>query len=98
MTSRLLPEVDALRTFAVMMDKGDDRPVHRHGRLRHIHTEQGDPSQHLLEHSKGAELLVLGNHGRGAFAGAMLGSVAQRSAQHSRCPVVLVPSADAVEP
>jgi nucleotide-binding universal stress UspA family protein len=35
--------------------------------------------------------LVLGNHGRGAFSSALVGSVAQRCSQRSACPVVLVP-------
>ncbi|MGH8964216.1 MAG: universal stress protein, partial [Actinomycetes bacterium] len=62
-----------------------------HGTEVHTHTEEGDPAQRLLDHCTGADLLVLGNHGRGAVMGALLGSVAQRCAHHARCPVVLVP-------
>ncbi|OLT01282.1 hypothetical protein BJF90_32525 [Pseudonocardia sp. CNS-004] len=62
-----------------------------HGAEVHTHTEQGDPTQQLLEHSTTADMLVLGNHGRGGVVGALLGSVAQRCAHHARCPVVLVP-------
>ncbi|MEU1486553.1 universal stress protein [Streptomyces sp. NPDC005752] len=51
---------------------------------------QGDPSEVLVKASEGAELLVVGNRGRGGFARAMLGSVSQRCAQHARCPVVVV--------
>jgi nucleotide-binding universal stress UspA family protein len=58
----------------------------------HPHTEQGDPSEVLLDHARDAELLVVGNEGRGAFAGALLGSVALRVAHRARCPVVLVPA------
>jgi nucleotide-binding universal stress UspA family protein len=57
----------------------------------HTHLEQGDPATALLERARDADLLVLGNHGRGAIAGALLGSVAQRCAHRARCPVVLVP-------
>ncbi|WP_158895800.1 universal stress protein [Amycolatopsis anabasis] len=53
---------------------------------------QGDPARVLIELARDAELLVLGNCGRGAVAAALLGSVAQRCAQHARCPVVLVPA------
>ncbi len=53
---------------------------------------QGEPSQQLVENSSDADVLVLGNHGHGAVAGALLGSVAQRCAHHARCPVVLVPA------
>jgi hypothetical protein len=31
--------------------------------------ERGDPAEVLLEAARDAELLVLGNHGRGALAG-----------------------------
>ncbi|MGW1094444.1 universal stress protein [Streptomyces sp. NPDC002455] len=51
---------------------------------------QGDPSEVLVKASEGADLLVVGNRGRGGFARAMLGSVSQRCAQHARCPVVVV--------
>jgi len=44
----------------------------------------------LLEVSQGAELLVLGNRGRGGFTGLLLGSVSQRMATHAPCPVVVV--------
>lgn len=54
--------------------------------------EHGDPSRVLLDQAADAELLVLGNHGRGALSGAMLGSVAQRCVQRAPCPVLLVPA------
>ena len=52
----------------------------------------GDAATVLVEAAAEAELLVLGNHGRGALAGAIAGSVALRCAHHARCPLVLVPS------
>ncbi|MET9392936.1 universal stress protein [Streptomyces sp. NPDC006624] len=57
--------------------------------LREVLVE-GDPSEALIQASEGAELLVVGRRGRGAFARAMLGSVSQRCAQHAFCPVVVV--------
>lgn len=56
------------------------------------HIERGDPSTVLLDHAGRADLLVVGNRGRGGLAGAMLGSVALRVAHRARCPVVLVPA------
>ncbi|MFD7448335.1 universal stress protein [Kitasatospora sp. NPDC059827] len=50
----------------------------------------GDPSDVLLDASQGAELLVVGSHGRGGFTRALLGSVSTRCAQHATCPVVIV--------
>lgn len=44
----------------------------------------------LLDHSLQADVLVLGNHARSAWAEVLLGSVAQRCARRARCPVVLV--------
>jgi nucleotide-binding universal stress UspA family protein len=59
-------------------------------------TLHGDAATELLEaaHDAEADLLVLGNHGRGAVAGALAGSVAQRCAHHATCPLVLVPAPD----
>ncbi|MFD5448132.1 universal stress protein [Streptomyces sp. NPDC003470] len=51
---------------------------------------EGDPSEALVLASEGADILVVGRRGRGAFARAMLGSVGQRCAQHAACPVVIV--------
>ena len=49
---------------------------------------RGDAATVLLD----AGLLVLGNHGRGALAGMLAGSVAQRCVHHPTCPLVLVPA------
>lgn len=53
--------------------------------------DEGDPAERLLERTHSADLLVLGNRGRGPFAATLVGSVALRCAHHARCPVVLVP-------
>jgi nucleotide-binding universal stress UspA family protein len=53
---------------------------------------EGHPARVLVEVARDAELLVVGSRGRGGFAGVMLGSVSQRCAGHSACPVVVVPS------
>jgi nucleotide-binding universal stress UspA family protein len=46
----------------------------------------------LVEAAEGADLLVVGARGRGGFAGLLLGSVAQQCAQHTPCPLVIVPA------
>lgn len=61
---------------------------------RHVDLQvaHGDAATVLVEAAENAELLVVGNAGRGALAGAVTGSVALRCAHHARCPVVLVPA------
>jgi nucleotide-binding universal stress UspA family protein len=51
---------------------------------------QGDASDALLEAAQGADLLVVGNRGRGALKEALLGSTSGRVADHAPCPVVIV--------
>jgi nucleotide-binding universal stress UspA family protein len=38
-----------------------------------------------------ADLIVIGTHGRGVIAHALLGSVAEKVVQHAHCPVLTVP-------
>lgn len=52
--------------------------------------EQGDPLVVLEAHSRAAALVVVGNRGRGAFAGLLLGSTGVQLAAHSHCPVMVV--------
>jgi nucleotide-binding universal stress UspA family protein len=54
------------------------------------HVEEGTAAKVLIDVSKGADLLVVGSHGRGGFAGMMVGSVSQQVTQHAYCPVVVV--------
>lgn len=51
---------------------------------------RGQPVLTLLDYARDAEVLVLGNKGRGAFTGMLLGSVAQQCLHHADVPVVVV--------
>lgn len=47
------------------------------------------PAHQLLEQAKAAQLLVIGSHGRGGFAGMVLGSVSTSVANAARIPVIV---------
>ncbi|HEX5365908.1 MAG TPA: universal stress protein [Acidimicrobiales bacterium] len=50
----------------------------------------GSPSATLVELSEGADLLVMGSHGRTGLRRMVLGSVAMACVNHASCPVVVV--------
>ena len=56
-------------------------------------TLSGRAAPEIVAHAKktGADLIVMGTHGRSGFQHAMLGSVAERVVHHSPCPVLVVP-------
>jgi nucleotide-binding universal stress UspA family protein len=77
-TARMLDEV-------VGKALADGSPVEVRVRVR-----GGRPATVLLDEAAGADLLVVGSRGHGAFTGMLLGSVAAHCAQHAPCPVVIV--------
>jgi nucleotide-binding universal stress UspA family protein len=50
---------------------------------------EGHPTEALVEASRHADLLVVGNRGHGEVAGLLLGSVSQHCAAHAASPVVV---------
>lgn len=56
------------------------------------HIGVGDPGQVIVDFavSEGCDEIVMGTHGRGAVAGAVMGSVATKVAHLAKVPVVLV--------
>jgi nucleotide-binding universal stress UspA family protein len=55
-----------------------------------ITVQEGSAAQVLWEASKGARMLVVGSRGHGGFTGLLLGAVSAASAEHAKCPVLVV--------
>ena len=55
---------------------------------------EGSAARTLLDESRSADVLIVGNRGHGGFVGLLLGSVSSQCAAHSSCPVIVVHSAD----
>ena len=58
----------------------------------HCHIAVGDPAKVIVHYAKehGIDQVVMGTHGRGAVASALMGSVARQVLASSPVPVVLV--------
>ena len=54
---------------------------------------EGDPQEDILKTAKtwGADLIVMGTHGRTGLKRLLMGSVAERVVRHSDIPVMIVP-------
>lgn len=62
------------------------------GRLSSVVTETGEPVDVILATADklGADLIVVGTHGRRGISRLMLGSVAEQVARRALCPVMLI--------
>jgi nucleotide-binding universal stress UspA family protein len=55
---------------------------------------EGHPAPILVEASKGADLLAIGNRGHGEVAGVLIGSVSGHCAAHAHSPVLVIRDRD----
>lgn len=90
------PSVDS----SVMQSLGDEilsdrlRPWQKRHPSVHVHAiaVTDRPAEMLIKNAEQAQLVVVGSHGRGGFAGMQLGSVSSAVAQSSRMPVIVARS------
>jgi nucleotide-binding universal stress UspA family protein len=68
----------------------DDIIVRHPGVAAEVRRVDVSPIQALLVESRSAALVVVGSHGRGAFAGLLLGSVSAEVLRHAECPVAVI--------
>jgi nucleotide-binding universal stress UspA family protein len=56
---------------------------------------EGDPAESIVEaaESEGADIIVIGSHGRAALGRALIGSVSDQVVRRAPCPVMVVRSA-----
>jgi len=68
------------------------------GRRDHVPTSfliwEGDPAESIVDaaRSEGADVIVVGSHGRGALGRALIGSVSDQVVRRAPCPVLVVRS------
>ncbi len=83
----LLSEVEKMQTEVI--ESAVECANHPEVEVRKI-VNKGRAADTLMATAEGADMLVVGNRGRGGFAGLRLGSVSQSIAHHSPCPLVIV--------
>jgi nucleotide-binding universal stress UspA family protein len=81
---------DATQDAAEQLAAGQVRDVLGEGHQASVSAVLGDPTEVLLGAAEGADLLVVGNRGRGSLSQALLGSTSARVSDHAPCPVVVV--------
>ena len=80
-------KAEAEKTLATLLPEVDRKRLNAHLVLR-----VGSPAAEIVQYSRDAkiDLIVMGTHGRGGVAHALLGSVAERVVRLARCPVLTV--------
>lgn len=87
----LLPGEDFAATAERALNQSVDQEVGGRGGIEVERiADMGYPPKVLVEHSKAADLLVVGSRGHGGFTGTLLGSVSLHCVSHAACPVVVV--------
>ena len=71
------------KAVSAVLTTGDGIEVHRS-------VVEGHAAPVLEALSKTADLVVVGSHGHGEFAGMLLGSVSEHCVTHCHCPVVVI--------
>ncbi|MBT3246897.1 MAG: universal stress protein [Actinobacteria bacterium] len=83
----LLSEVEKMQSEVI--ESAVECADHPDVEIRKV-VKKGRAADTLMAAAEGAAMLVVGNRGRGGFAGLRLGSVSQSIAHHSPCPLVIV--------
>jgi len=85
------PRDDGLKLTRDTLERMVTQTLGEHPKIKvEILASEGPAAKVLLDAAKDAELLVVGNRGRGGFGGVVLGSVSLHCASHAPCPVVVV--------
>lgn len=80
-------EAAQAETDKVLAGLGESRPESVTVRATH-----GFPAEELIEASRDADMVVVGERGAGGFARLVMGSVTTQVAHHAHCPVVIIPT------
>jgi nucleotide-binding universal stress UspA family protein len=87
---------DAVRQAAGAVTSGAVERLRELGTRAEGVAAEGAPWRTLIDEAKrrSAAMIIVGTHGEGAVAGALLGSTAYRLVHHSPVPVLIVPPVD----